>query len=84
MPETVGGCLTDERADAATGDTTQQTTGGLLVWRRADNVPAFTDGYHTWLLGPRGLEHRLAGERLPWETTDPAGAAAAGRRSRST
>jgi hypothetical protein len=71
MPETVGGCLTDERADAATGDTTQQTTGGLLVWRRADNVPAFTDGYHTWLLGPRGLEHRLASERLPWETTTP-------------
>jgi hypothetical protein len=71
MPETVGGCLTDEQADPATGDTTQRTTGGLLVWRRADNVPAFTDGYHTWLLGPRGLEHRLTNERLPWETTVP-------------
>jgi hypothetical protein len=71
IPETVGACLTDERSDAADGDTTQQTTRGLLVWRRADNVPAFTDGYHTWVLGPRGLEHRLASERLPWETTTP-------------
>jgi len=26
----------------------------VLVWRKADNRTAFTDGYRTWINGPRG------------------------------
>ena len=71
LPDMIGGCLTDEQRDPASGDVQQRAAGGLLVWRRDDNTPAFTDGYHTWVLGPYGLQHRLAGERLPWESTTP-------------
>ena len=36
------------------GDGLQETTawhgkGGLMVWRKADNFTAFTDGYRTWI-----------------------------------
>ena len=64
--EIVGECLEDQRY-AANGNSEQQTTGGLLVWRKADNLTAFTDGYRTWINGPNGLEQRLNTERLPWE-----------------
>jgi len=37
------------------------------VWRRADNWTAFTDGYRTWLNGPRGVQLRLNVERYTWE-----------------
>src|SRR5215469_16904479 len=45
IPATVGNCLADERHDLATGDALQPTSGangrgGLLVWRRSDNVTA--------------------------------------------
>ena len=50
----------------------QRTTGGLFVWRQADNVLAFTDGGRTWVLGPFGYQRRLAGERFCWEAdADP-------------
>ena len=48
----VGECLENEHYNAI-GDSVQQTTGGLLVWRKADNWTAFTDGYRTWLNGPQ-------------------------------
>src|SRR5262245_27800412 len=35
--ETVGQCLEDQRFNPANGNAEQQTTGGLLVWRKADN-----------------------------------------------
>ena len=54
-PATVGDCLEDEHANPANGDALQRTTGGLLVWRKADNWTAFTDGYHTWINGLAGL-----------------------------
>ena len=62
----VGECLEDQRY-AANGNSEQQTTGGLLVWRKADNRTAFTDGYRTWINGPNGLEQRLNIEFLLWE-----------------
>ena len=62
----VGECLEDEHYNA-TGDSVQQTTGGLLVWRKADNWTAFTDGYRTWIKGPYGLEQRLNTQRFLWE-----------------
>ena len=54
----VGQCLENEHYNAI-GDSVQQTTGGLLVWRKADNWTAFTDGYRTWINGPQGLQQRL-------------------------
>ena len=62
----VGKCLESERYNEI-GDSVQQTTGGLLVWRKADNWTAFTDGYRTWLNGPNGLVMRLNTERFEWE-----------------
>ena len=62
----VGECLEDERY-AANGNSEQHTTGGLLVWRKADNWTAFTDGYRTWINGPNGLVQRLNTERFAWE-----------------
>ena len=62
----VGECLENEH-HGANGDALQQTTGGLLVWRKADNWTAFTDGYRTWINGPNGLVQRLNTERFAWE-----------------
>jgi hypothetical protein len=72
IPNVVGGCMTDEVHSAVTGDALQQTTGvngagGLLVWRKADNWTAYTDGFHTWINGPSGLQERLNTDRFPWE-----------------
>ncbi|TAK32386.1 MAG: hypothetical protein EPO21_15320 [Chloroflexota bacterium] len=75
MPEIVGDCLRNERFNSRNGDTIQETTGtrtdggygGLLVWRKADNWTAFTDGYRTWVSGPYGIEQRLNTERFEWE-----------------
>ena len=64
--EIVGECLENEYYNE-NGDSTQATTGGLLVWRMADNHTAFTDGNHTWINGPNGLQKRLNTERFPWE-----------------
>ena len=64
--EIVGECLENEHHNEI-GDSVQQTTGGLLVWRKADNWTAFTDGYRTWINGPNGLVQRLNTERFEWE-----------------
>ena len=64
--EIVGECLQNQH-HGANGDGLQQTTGGLLVWRKADNWTAFTDGYRTWINGPNGLVQRLNTEFLLWE-----------------
>ena len=64
--EIVGECLENEHYNEI-GDSVQQTTGGLLVWRKADNWTAFTDGYRSWINGPNGLEQRLNTERFEWE-----------------
>ena len=62
----VGECLEDQRF-GANGDALQQTTGGLLAWRKADNWTAFTDGARTWLNGPQGIQQRPNTERFAWE-----------------
>lgn len=66
IPQQVGTCL-DNQAFAANGDALQHTTSGLLVWRKADNWTAFTDGYHSWLNGPNGIQERLNTQRFSWE-----------------
>jgi len=67
IPDVVGGCLEDAHYAGATGDALQQTTNGLLVWRKADNWTAFTNGSQTWINGPVGIEQRANNERLWWE-----------------
>jgi hypothetical protein len=67
IPAEVGSCLDDEAHDPNTGDAVQHTTGGLLVWRRADNWTAFTNGYRTWINGPQGLAQRSNTVRFSWE-----------------
>ena len=67
IPGRVGTCLGDETHNPANGDALQRTSGGLLVWRKADNWTAFTDGYQTWVNGPYGLAERLNTQRFSWE-----------------
>ena len=62
----VGECGGNERYNAI-GDSVQNTTGGLLVWRKSDNWTAFTDGHRTWINGPNGLVQRHINERFEWE-----------------
>ena len=69
--EKVGECLEDQRFNPANGDALQQTTGGLMVWRKLDNWTAFTNGYMTWINGPNGLENRLNTESFSWENVAP-------------
>ncbi|HEX6513225.1 MAG TPA: PQQ-dependent sugar dehydrogenase [Chloroflexota bacterium] len=66
IPAVVGDCA-DNQAFAANGDALQHTANGLLVWRKADNFTAFTDGFHTWVNGPNGIQERLNTDRFPWE-----------------
>ena len=73
--DVVGGCLEDERFEPSTGNSQQRTAGGLLVWRKADNWTAFTDGATTWLNGPEGLASRPnVGPPFAWEAAAPVGA----------
>lgn len=70
IPDAVGTCLENEQFNVANGNAEQRTSRGLLVWRKADNWTAFTNGHTTWINGPNGLESRLNSERFAWEN-DP-------------
>ncbi len=63
----VAGDCVDDQASGGNGDALQHTTKGLLVWRKADNWTAFTDGFRTWVNGPNGIQQRLNTQRFPWE-----------------
>ncbi|MDE2994381.1 MAG: hypothetical protein OXU67_10925, partial [Chloroflexota bacterium] len=67
IPDTVGACLENEQHHPGQGVTHQRTTNGLLVWQKAGNHTAFTDGYRTWISGPLGLQRRLNSEQFDWE-----------------
>jgi sugar lactone lactonase YvrE len=67
IPPVVGQCLDAEQHDPGSGDALQHTTTGLLVWRKADNAIAFTDGAQTWVQGVLGIERRPNNERFIWE-----------------
>lgn len=67
IPAITGDCVVEQRYNPQNGDALQETTRGLLVWRKADNFTAFTDGYRTWVNGPFGVEQRLNTERFQWE-----------------
>jgi hypothetical protein len=65
-PGDTGDC-TENQSFQPNGDATQRTTKGLMVWRKADNWTAFTNGSTTWINGPKGLVSRANGDRFPWE-----------------
>ena len=67
IPDTVGACVENEQHHPGQGVTHQRTKNGLLVWRKASNHTAFTDGHHTWVSGPLGLQQRLNSEQFDWE-----------------
>jgi len=69
LPTTIGDCLENEQHNPSNGDGVQHTTGGLLVWRKADNWTAFTNGNETWVSGPYGIQHRLNTQHFAWEGT---------------
>jgi hypothetical protein len=66
-PTDIGDCLDNEEYNPVNGDALQHTTNGLLVWRKADNFTAFTNGSTTWINGPNGLAERPNTQRFPWE-----------------
>jgi zinc/manganese transport system substrate-binding protein len=50
------------------GESTQPTTGGLLVYHSIDGVVSFSDGAQTWVLDPNGqVQVRNVNERFPFE-----------------
>ena len=67
IPEIVGEPLENEHHSPINGDALQQTAKGLMVWRKADNWTAFTNGYRSWINGPFGVEERGNDERFKWE-----------------
>lgn len=71
MPDVVGECKGDQHYNPSNGDALQETTNGLLVWRKADNFTAFTDGYRSWVNGLYGIQERLNSARFDWEPPDP-------------
>ncbi len=66
IPNIVGNCVTDE-THGSNGDGLQRTVNGLMVWRKADNFTAFTDGFRTWVNGPSGIQMRLNTQRFDFE-----------------
>jgi hypothetical protein len=68
LPGVVGACAGDEQHNGDNGDALQPTVNGLLVWRKADNWTAFTNGYQTWINGPLGIQQRLNAQRFWWES----------------
>jgi hypothetical protein len=72
----VGECVDDPIVDAA-GATLQRTTRGDLLLR-ADDRASFTNGEHTWIVGPDGLVRRKTEERFAWEPDAEAGPRPAG------
>lgn len=62
----VGEFLENEPHDA-TVDSAQQTTGGLLAWRKAENRMASTDKNRTGTGAPGGQEQSLNPVCFPWQ-----------------
>ena len=70
IPNVVGEPLENEHW-GPNGDSLQQTSTGLMVWRKADNWTAFTNGHATWINGPYGVQSRLNTDRFLWEKDAP-------------
>jgi hypothetical protein len=69
IPDRVGLCLENAHG-TENGDVLQATSLGLLVWRKADNWTAYTNGDRTWVNGPCGLQERAEDHRFLWEISN--------------
>lgn len=67
IPDVAGAPLENEHHNPVNGDGLQMTSTWLMVWRKADNWTAFTNGWWTWVNGPYGLQDRANEERFDWE-----------------
>ncbi len=67
IPDVVGVPLENEHFNLSNGNSEQRTAKGLMVWRKADNWTAFTNGATTWINGPFGVQSRPNSERFDWE-----------------
>jgi hypothetical protein len=67
LGELAGAPLENEFHDPSTGNTLQRTSKGLMVWRKAENWTAFTNGFLTWINSSHGLQVRVNAERFDWE-----------------
>lgn len=67
IPCQIGKPLEAEHFEPSTGNSLQRTSAGLMVWRKADNWTAYTDGSTTWVNGPVGVQERPNEERFEWE-----------------
>jgi hypothetical protein len=69
-----------EHANSANGDTLQQTTTGLAIYRQATNTPEFTDGWNHWALTDQGVVAWSGSPPdAPSVASQPAAPAATGR-----
>jgi len=75
IPDVVGVPVENEYFNLPNGNSEQHTTKGLMVWRKADNWTAYTNGYMTWVNGPNGVQSRLNTDRFDWEKDEPVAAA---------
>jgi hypothetical protein len=53
--DTMGDPTECEHPNSDNGDTLQQTTAGLAIYRKSANTPEFTDGFNHWALEPAGV-----------------------------
>ncbi len=69
LAELLGGAMGEAtecaHVDPANGDTYQQTTKGLAIYRRATNTPTFSSGGEQWALTADGLTQVSGGQEPP-------------------
>lgn len=66
----MGEPLECEHPDSANGDTLQQTTTGLAIYRQTSNTPEFTDGWDHWALTSDGVS-AWSGNDTPANASPP-------------
>ena len=72
LGDTMGAPTECEHPNSANGDTLQQTTTGLAIYRKSANTPEFTDGWNHWALEPAGIVAWSGGGDAPVAATAPA------------
>ena len=65
LGDVMGDPLECEHPNSGNGDTLQQTTTGLAMYRQSTNSPEFTDGWNHWALAADGLLAWAGDEAAP-------------------
>lgn len=69
--DTVRECVDDERVNPQSGNTEQRSARGLLVWDKAKNLTAYTDGATTYYRCPTTIAQRPASEAFDCASLNP-------------